>query len=86
MSHGNATVSSALGNPLPHTITHNAGSAQFKNTFIIVGGSNTKADVDTLYRYNPDDDSWTLLPSKLDIPRHDVAAFPVSKKAFRKCD
>ncbi len=74
------------GNPLPHKITWNADSAQFKNTFVVVGGHNGKAALDTLYRYNPDDDAWTLLPSRLTVPRWDNSAFPVNMNAFKKCD
>ncbi len=79
------------GNPFPHTINNNAGSAQLKRTFVIVGGYNSTvwaddSTLDTLYRYNPNEDSWTLLPSRLTVPRHDVSAFPVRMDAFKECN
>ncbi len=60
------------------------GSVQLKRTFIVVGGRNGSVPLDTLYKYNPDEDSWSLLPSRLAVPRFELSAFPVSMN-FRNC-
>jgi N-acetylneuraminic acid mutarotase len=38
--------------------------------------------LDTIYHYNPDDDSWTLLDAKLKNGAYSVAAMAVPRKMF----
>ena len=70
----------------PHVITSQTEVVQLKKTFVIVGGRNVSAQetLDTLYKYNPDNDSWRLLPTRMTVRRDGVAAFAVSMN-FRNC-
>merc|ERR1712117_46434 len=64
------------GNPFP-TKSHIAAAARYGNTLLIAGGydhnnpSGIERYVDTVYEYNVADDSWKLLPHRLDKTPND---------------
>jgi hypothetical protein len=70
-------------NPFPHLIW-DATSVPFGNSFLLLGGRKTsqRDRLDTIYCYNPDDDSWTLLNAKLKNSACSVAAMAVPWKMF----
>ena len=45
----------------------NAGmsSVQYRNTFLLVGGYNSKHHLDTIYQYNQSSETWILRPERL---------------------
>ena len=57
-----------------------------QDTFILVGGRNSSlATVDTLYMYQPADDSWIELDAKLESGKKDVIAMVVTESNFPQC-
>ena len=69
--------------------------AQDLDSFYIIGGLNCD-DRDpitgsclisnTIYRYEPEDDSWTLLPNKMKNERYGAMAMIVKKSIFPSCE
>ena len=76
------------GNPFPVPINLPA-VAQYGNSFYIIGGLSRMGIqsyyYDTIYRYEPDDDSWTLLPNRLKYPRYGATAMIVDRSIFPAC-
>ena len=57
-----------------------------QDTFILVGGRNSNLEtVDTLYMYQPADDSWIELDAKLESGKKDVIAMVVKQSNFPQC-
>ena len=57
-----------------------------QETFILVGGRNSNLEtVDTLYMYQPADDSWLELDAKLESGKKDVIAMVVKQSNFPQC-
>ena len=76
---------SLTGAPLPTPIAAGA-SVPHGDTFFIAGGiAPSSRNLNTLYRYNVDADSWTLMPDRMARGRLEAAAFPVAKEAFPAC-
>merc|ERR1712117_750216 len=81
------------GNPLPRSI-EGAAVVPLDDTFLIVGGldyipSNPcplgPCPLDTIYKYNQADDSWTLQEAKLPYPVHKPVAMMVDRDIFSSC-
>ncbi len=55
---------------------------------MVIGGNTGNKMLDTVYRFEPDDEKWTLVEgSKLSSARCDIAAFPVKRDVMSKlCD
>ena len=72
------TLSWRDSTPFPSEIRYTTAVPQGK-TFLVVGGyiSNTASDLDTIYRFDPDSESWELLPQRLEETRSDFPAFYV---------
>ncbi len=51
----------------------------------MVGGKGPSGALDTVYMYSVEDDTWTLMPERLDTPRSGMAAFTVKKGSFTRC-
>ena len=58
----------------------------YEDSFLIVGGESGDARLDTIYKYEPSTDSWTLLQatwpnpsSNLRATSVDISIFPTSK-------
>ena len=61
--------------------------AQDRDTFYVVGGYNgTTSSFDTVYRYEPPSDSWTLLPERMAYKRYAATAMVVKGSLFPSCD
>jgi N-acetylneuraminic acid mutarotase len=60
-----------------------ATSVPFGDTFLLVGGETTNGSkLSTIYRYNPEDDSWTLLDSRMKEGKRNVIAMLVDRELF----
>ncbi len=73
------TLTWAPKQSLPHDLRL-AESVPFQDSFLIVGGDmdyNTGDSLDTIYYYNPAEDSWDLMDQKLSVPGGPSAAFMV---------
>ena len=53
------------GNFLPHPITYGTLVPTNEGSFLIVGGNNGIDQLDTIYKYQVDEDNWKLLEKKL---------------------
>ena len=53
---------------------------------ISVGGNDGSKFVNSVYVYDVDADSWSLLPETIGRPRSEVAAFYVRKENFPDCN
>ena len=74
------------GNPFPTTLDLPT-VAQHGDTFYIVGGYDpTASDLDTIYRYEVEEDSWTLLPNRMTYTREAPTAMVVKSSIFPSCD
>jgi hypothetical protein len=79
------------GNPLPKPI-FDATAVPFGDSFLIVGGSSAfpiswgkeRKNNNTVFRYNPDEDSWTLLDARMKEEKYEVIAMLVDKQMFQK--
>jgi N-acetylneuraminic acid mutarotase len=70
-------------NPLPQPIW-NATVVPFGDSFYLVGGQTSNgSNLNTIYLYNPDEDSWTLLDAKLKQGKYGVIAILIDKQLFR---
>ncbi len=77
------------GNPLPFKSDY-VKSITHGDTFYLIGGRNISQSygssyLETIYRYEPDTDGWTLLQSRLSSPQYGVEAFPVGHMEFPDC-
>jgi hypothetical protein len=55
----------------------------YGDTFMLVGGLTDDNEVlDTVYRYIPDREDWTLLPTRLASPKSKVAAVIVANASI----
>ena len=84
-----------LGNPLPRGIEQ-ATVVPLNGTFLLVGGYDSDSPdcnsnpfngcaLDTIYRYEKLDDSWTLLETKLPIAAAKPVAMMVDIDIFTPC-
>ena len=73
-------------NDLP-TAMYGADSVPFGDAFLLVGGAdyNTAQTLDTILSYNPNDDTWIEMPSKLTTPRVYPTVIPVKRSIFPSC-
>ena len=62
-----------------------AASVQYKDTFLLVGGKTSGADLDTIYMYEPDTDTWRELEERLPEAKNDPVAMTVSRSMFTEC-
>ena len=77
---------SSTGNNLPYPIEA-AASVPYKDSFLLVGGYlyDTDEVLDTIIKYNPEDDSWLEMPAKLQTPRYWHTVIPVKQSIFNSC-
>ena len=59
--------------------------AQLRDTFCIVGGWDGESNFDTIYCYDPEEDTWPLLPNRMRYPRRAATAILVNSKIFGSC-
>merc|ERR1712117_658304 len=77
-------------NPLPRSI-EGAAVVPLDDTFLIVGGlaysisGPASLSLDTIYKYNQADDSWTLQEAKLPYPVAKPVAMMVDRDIFTSC-
>ena len=78
---------SLAANPFPTTLDLPT-VAQHEDTFYIVGGYSNQlvSDLDTIYRYDVAEDSWTLLPNRMTYTREAPTAMIVRSSIFPSCD
>ena len=48
-------------------------------------GGNKANYLDTVYKYEAKNESWTLMPERMSQPKHAVAAFLVNPEEFPSC-
>ncbi len=80
------TLAWRAGANLPVTISAGASVPHDDRLFIAGGNSATRRNLNTLYRYDVDANSWNLLPERLSKGRWEAAAFTVSRDAFPACN
>lgn len=71
-------------NPLPRTIAF-ATVVPFGDSFLLVGGQEdaySETYLSTVYLYNPDKDSWTLLSAKMSEAKRNVIAMMADRNVF----
>ncbi len=56
---------------------HYVVGVPYLDTFLLVGGHDGARALDTMYRYDADEDKFVLIPQKLSVPVHAIAAFAV---------
>ena len=70
-------------------VMSNTAVAQHEGTFYLVGGMTRTFPterLDTVYRYEPSDESWTLMPNRMKFEREGVTAMMVDASLFPACD
>ena len=67
------TLEWSAGPALPEALGF-ATAVQYRNTFLIVGGSGSTI-LDTIYEYDAENDDWVSRPETLAVPRDNCAAF-----------
>ena len=77
-----SNILSASNLPIPIS---DAASVQYKDTFLLVGGKTTAADLDSIYMYEPDTDTWKQLEERLPEAKNDAVAMSVSPSMFTEC-
>ena len=60
-------------------------ATKVRNTLYIVGGWDGNLNFDSIYRYNSEDDSWTVLPNRMRCPRRALTAMIVESSIFGSC-
>ena len=77
---------SSTVNNLP-VLVFGADSVPYHDSFILVGGRDWNAipPLDTILLYNPGNDSWVEMPSKLKTPRYYPTVIPVRPSMFPSC-
>ena len=75
------------GNPFPRASITDSKAVPVGDTFIVVGGfdGGIRRYLDTIYKYEPLDDSWTLLETKLPFKKGNVMALMVEIDIFPPC-
>ena len=79
--------SNLAANPLPQNI-YGATTVPFQDSFLIVGGGSDTPSygfLDTIYKYEADADSWTLLHQSLTRPLIWTGALMVDVEIFPTC-
>jgi hypothetical protein len=71
------------GNPFPHQISC-ATVVSYGNSFLLVGGICYGPYLSTIYRYNPEEDSWTLLDGRMKNGKCSAIAMLVKREIFEK--
>jgi N-acetylneuraminic acid mutarotase len=67
---------------MPETL-YDATSVPFGDSFLLVGGEiRNFSHVDTVYRYNPTDDTWTLLQARLKEGKAPAIAMLLERRIF----
>jgi N-acetylneuraminic acid mutarotase len=66
--------------PFPQIIQY-ATSVSFGDSFLVVGGYGDTL-LSTIFQYNPDEDSWTLLSSRMKQSKAGVFAMMVEREMF----
>ena len=76
-----------LGNGLPFRI-HTMASVPLaeEDSFALVGGQVNGKVLNTVFKYDPANDSWELLSQRLSQPRSPTVSFAVKRSAFPNCD
>ena len=68
----------------------NTAVAQHEGTFYLVGGMTNPnfpvTRLDTIYRYEPSDESSMLMPNRMKFEREGVTAMMVDASLFPACD
>ena len=72
------------GNEFPTKFSFPA-VAQLSNSFCIVGGSDGQSVFDKIYCYNPEEDTWQLLPNRMAYSRQGSTAMIVNSTIFGSC-
>jgi N-acetylneuraminic acid mutarotase len=70
-------------NPLPHII-FGATVVPFGDSFFIVGGTDRAINYSTIYRYNPEEDSWTLMDGRMRKGQFYVISMLVKREIFEQ--
>ena len=71
------TLQVTSGQDLP-AIRYHAASVQYKNTFLVVGGMNGNDRVtDTIFEFDPENDTWIIRTERMALGRSAFAAFIV---------
>jgi N-acetylneuraminic acid mutarotase len=69
-------------NPLPKPIAFGT-AVPYGRSFLLVGGvikeNKVVTDLSTIYRYNPEEDSWTLLDSRMKEGKRSVIAVLIDR-------
>ena len=77
------------GNPFPIRIRWPA-VAQYRNSFLVVGGYQDTVDgdaiLDTVFEYDALGDSWKLLPENMTYARYGATAITVPTTVFPDCE
>ena len=75
-----------LGNDLPFGLD-SAYSVRYQDSFALVGGFDYDSGerLDTLLKYEPQSDSWTELPGKMQVARRYPVAIAVDESLFPEC-
>jgi N-acetylneuraminic acid mutarotase len=69
-------------NPLPQPISH-ATVVLFGVSFLLVGGeTDNESSLSTIYQYNSDEDSWSLLDVRMNEGQINVIAMLVDSELF----
>ena len=58
-------------------------SLEYGDTFLVIAGHTAdEKDLDTIYKFEPETEGWTLMPERLARPLHGVSAIPVYPGEF----
>ena len=63
-----------------------ARSAPYSDSFVMVGGYNKGSYLDTVYYYEPETDSFTLLEGRLGSVKENVSPIMVKRAMFPECN
>ena len=77
--------SSSGAHPFPHVLRA-ATSLQHGDSFLVIGAHNATSNRDTVYRFNPATEGWTLVPGRMARIKHAPAAFLVGPEDFPACE
>ena len=78
---------SISGNPLPFGPIFDASSVQYGRTFFMIGGkSDTRVYLDTVHKYDPDQDNWEEMEVTLSEPRSGATAMIIDSSIIPGCN
>ena len=78
---------SISGNPLPFGPIFDASTVQYGRTFFMIGGASDWGDyLDTVHKYDPDQDNWEEMEVTLSEPRAWVAAMIIDSSIIPGCN